>query len=485
MTFTVGDSRFLRDLVNVQPFYLEEEARQLAIQRNREYYSGEQYVKLTDRLREFLQDTPGAADSEALRLNVVRTVVNAVVERLGVRGFISPLPEAARIAGDIWFGSMGIAEDELFINVIRDGEAFLIIEWDSVKQMPRLTVNPRYVDAAYEDNGTRLTRADDSFGWTSQAYTGLGYGCIAHYKTDSDPLPEYIVKRFTEEYEDARGRPAVRQRMTKYYDDRVEKYVQVNGQWQPITDAENEPWPIELKLPDGRPIGNVAIHVKNLGMQCEANEAIGLQNAINKSLIDAMAASDLTAFRVFFAAGWIPTKDGLPPNGGSNQLSIEPGQILGSSSVDAKLTAIDGADITMMLDTVSRLIQYVAMVTDTPVSRFNVTGNIASSETIKAQEGPLVAKVRKRQGTIGSAISQTMQVANRMHLVYSTEPLDPEIADAGLFTEWMPAETEDMKTELETAKLKLEIGISRQQIYRELGYSEDEIAQIIAETSAA
>lgn len=483
MTYTVGDARFLSDLMNVQPFYLEEEARQLAIQRSREYFNGEQYIKLTDRLRDFLQDTPGAADSEALRLNIVRTVINAVVERLGVRGFISPVPDASNLASQIWFDSMGVAEDDLFTLTIRDGEAFLIIEWDNVKKMPRLTVNPRYVDAAYESDGTRLVRDDDPFGWQAQAYTGLGYGCVAHYKADSDSLPEYIVKRFSEEYTDSRGKVAVRQRMTRYYNDRVEKYVQEQGQWKPITDEENEPWPIELRMPDGTPMGNPAIHVRNINMQCEAAEAIPLQNAINKALIDAMAASDLTAFRIFFAAGWIATSDGLPPNG-NNTLTLEPGQIIGSSSNDAKLTAIDGADVNKMLETVTRLVQFAAMVTDTPVSRFNVTGAIASSETIKAQEGPLIAKVRKRQGILGAAISQSMKTANRMHLIYSTDVLNPEIADAGIYTEWMPAETSDEKTDLEVAKLKLEIGIPRVQIWRELGYDEQEIAQMLEDLRA-
>ncbi len=478
MTYTNSDARFLNDLINAQPAYLDEEARQQAIQRSRDYFNGNQYVKLTERLRDFLQDMPGAADSEALRLNIVRSVINAVVERLGVRGFISPVPDASNLASQVWFSSMGITEDDLFTQVIRDGESFLIVDWDSTKKMPRLSVNPRYVDAAYESDGTRITRDDDPFGWQAQAYTGLGFGCVAHYKNDSDPLPEYIVKRFSEEYTDARGKVAIRQRMTRYYDDRVEKYVQEQGQWKPITDEEGETWPIELRMPDGTPMGNPAIHVRNVNIQCEAAEAIPLQNAINKALIDAMAASDLTAFRIFFAAGWIATSDGLPPNG-NNTLTLEPGQIIGSSSTDAKLTAIDGADVGKMLDIVTRLIQYVAMVTDTPVSRFNVTGAIASSDTIKAQEGPLVAKVRKRQGIIGAAISQAMQTSNRMYLIYSTDVLNPEIADAGIYTEWMPAETEDQKTELEAAKLKLEIGIPRVQIWRELGYDEQEIAQML------
>src|SRR6266487_3709056 len=54
------------------------------VQQQRDYYHGKQFVQLNDRLRQFLGGDVSLVtqDYKRIRLNIYRTVINAVVERL-------------------------------------------------------------------------------------------------------------------------------------------------------------------------------------------------------------------------------------------------------------------------------------------------------------------------------------------------------------------------------------------------------------------
>lgn len=469
----------------------DERARQAAIVRARDYHSGRQFVKLTDRLREFLADTPGGRDSEYLRLNICRTVVSAVIERLRIAQLTSPDERLAAFAQAVWTHSGGmVMADDAHEWATRDGEAFILVDWDAARNLPRLVVHPRYVDSAMDDlYGTQFGDDDaarlTSGYWTpgGDGWSGQGSGCIAHYPDDDMSRPvERIVKRWTEEYTDERGRERRRQRLTVYYPDRVEKY-ELTPARRRIVDAPDEPWPIPL-LYNGKPLGLPAIHLFNPAAACEAWEAIPLQNAINKQLIDLMAASDATAFRILFAAGWLPTTDGKAPDG-TNSLPINPGQWVGSTNPDAKLQSVDGADLENQMAPIERLIQWAAMVTDTPVARFTVTRQVAAADTIKAQEGPLVAKVEKRQALLGRGWADALQIAARLAAIYAPAALAGANPDAGVDVEWAPAATRDEQAEMEALALKREkLGVPRAQIWREAGYTEEQIAQMTADLAA-
>lgn len=469
----------LADLALLTDLSADEAARQRAIQRARNYHAGHQLVRLTDRLRSFLKDVRGGQDSDFLRLNVARTVTTAVTERLIVTGLQGADPALQQWAWRVWQRNrLDVGQDELHEMTVRDGEAFVLVSWDNARGMPRLVPHPRYTDAHLDDPrmGSAIRAADDP-----QRLVGDGVGCKAFYPDDDLSMPmEYATKRWVERRW-VGGKLQVRQRLTLYRPHQVEKYELRGRGLEPIKDDPAEPWPIPWVDQAGQPLGIPVIHVRNAGLQCEAWEAIPLQNAINKLLVDLLTAADETAFRIFYALGFIPTTDGEKPRSDkSNWWRLQPGQIVGTTKAanEAEFGAVDGADIQNLITPIKELIGWTAMVTDTPVSRFIATAQVAAEGTLKQQEGPLVNKVRKRQTLIGNGWEDALLLGARLHNLYGPQGR-PLVTDAEelLQTSWAPAETRDETAHIEAVALKREkLAIPVEQAWREAGYSEEQIA---------
>jgi hypothetical protein len=409
------------------------------VQRARDYHDGAQFVKLTDRLREFLGNPADLSDAEMLSLNVCHTVVNSVTEKLLVRGFSTDEPgdadkPVATWSMDVWqHNRMDVRQDDLHEAVIRDGSAFLIVDWPDGAQYPRFTTHPRYVGAGAG---------------------GDGIGCkIVYANNDPDQEALYAVKRWTETYSE-RGIQRTRERMTVYYPDQIERwyrpYQSVLDGWEPYTASADEDATIPWVDVQGAPLGIAVIPFRNHGDDQEARKALPMQNAINKLLVDLMASGDMTAFRILAAFGWTPTdSDGNP-------LIIEPGRWVGSPSKDGRLEAVDGADLDNFLNTLDWAILKVAQVTDTPASRFVTTKQVAAEGTLKQQEAPLVNKLRKRQARLGNGYEDAMMLGLRLHNRFGIGL--PELPiDVTFTTLWEPAETRDAKEEMEVAKFKKEV----------------------------
>ena len=215
----------------------EEIEFQRDIAQARSYHDGNQFVALTERLREFLGGNPDddSADWRRLRLNVCRTVVNAVVERLMVSGFDtdekaiqqtgpdgSPqtVKPTAQWAGRIWqLNRMDAKQRAVHEEAVRDSESFILVDWDTPNARPRFTPHERFVDATVG---------------------GTGEGCKAFYRND-DPDQDllFVTKRWTEVTFTGATRQQ-RQRLTIYYPDRIEKYTGYPGAWRPTWDIVAE-----------------------------------------------------------------------------------------------------------------------------------------------------------------------------------------------------------------------------------------------------
>lgn len=445
------DTSYLRFLVE------DEQARQRAIRRARAYAQGKQFVALTERLRAFLSDDSAhLSDSDLLRLNVCHTVIRAVTERLIVRGFTSANEGLQTWAGDVWQRNrMDARADDAHEMAIRDGECFVLISWDNAAGLPRFMPHPRYVEAG---NSTDLLDGD-------------GYGIKAFYQDDDDNgTMLYAVKRWYEVlYAD--GKRSTRQRATVYYPNRVEKYEVKNTELVKIRDAGDAEWPLPWVDSAGNPLGIPVAHFKNANLSSEHWEAIPLQNAINKTLIDLLASSDMTAFRILIALGWNPVdEDGNP-------LPINPGSWLGTTNKDAAVQVVDGANLDNQLSLLDSLILKVAQATDTPVARFITTKSIAGEGTQKAQETPLLGKLRKRQVLFGNAWEDCFYIARKLHNTYSTQGALDEAAL--LFTAWEPASVRDEGAELDRALKKQSLGIPFEIIIAELDYDDAELAQML------
>jgi hypothetical protein len=432
-------------------------AQEKAILKARKYHDGEQLVFLTARLKEFLN-----ADDEDLtfRMNVCRTVVEALAERMVIEGFDAADPKVKAWAMAAWQGArMDATSDDVHEQALRDGESFVIVDWDASAGALRFLSHPRYT-------GTEVD--------------GDGFGCIMFYPDDdASQKPLYAVKRWIEFTDDAARIP--QQRATFYYPERIEKYVFGGGGWTAVTDSADEPWPLPWLGADNKPLGIPVIHFKNKGLRSQAWDAIPLQDAINKTLVDLLGSADLTAFRIFVALGFIPTTDGLPAAAdGSNAMTIGPGQMIGNTrtAAETSFSAIDGQDLTPMLNMLQQLVLFLAMVTNIPVGRFQISGQVAAEGTLKQQEEPLMAKVRSREVIFGDAWEDVLAVARRIQNKFGAGGLDESVQ---IYAQWADAQTRTATENQAEWAAKKAMGIPRRQLWAEMGYSQDKIAEMMAD----
>lgn len=457
------------------------------MQQQRDYYEGKQFIHLTDRLRQFLGGEAGVSNSDwkRIRLNIFRTIIGAVVERLIVsritsdeKGRLAPLRDetgetildssGAPAAGmikptDTWTertwsnNRMDARQRQIYEATLRDSESFVLVAWDDQEKIARFSLHPRYIDPRIEG--------------------GDGYGCIAVYQ-NNDPEQEllFVVKRWTETSY-PRGVRFDQQRMTLYFPDRIEKYAGMPNTWSPIRDPGDGAWPLPWTDPEsGEPLGIPVVHFRSTA-GFEAGEAIGPQNAINKTLIDLLAAADLTAFQILIALGWEPI------DSSGNPLPISPGTWLGTPSSDGKVQIVPPADVGGLSDQVFNWIQWAAMATDTPVSRFTMSRQVAAEGTMKEQNTPLLNKTRMRQSELSIGIADMFVIARKLHNTFWSAPrLDPDVT---LTVAWEPLEQRDEDAELNRAVIKAtKLSIPLPQVWSELGYTEQQIARWTAEKEA-
>lgn len=444
----------------------DEKDTQRAVLKARRYHFGKQFTFLTDRLKEFLDVND---DDIKFRLNVCRAVVTAVTERLGVIGFDAPGGEVETAEGyqnplsdwawNLWQQNrMDAKQDPVHGGAIRDSEYFVIVDWDADARRVRFTPHQRYTDVEVD---------------------GDGEGCRAFYANDDPNQPlEKVIKRWSETYADANGRINQRQRMTVYLPDRVEKYAMERGQWA-LFDGDGDGGIVNWTDRAGKPLGIAAVHFKNKDLLPEAQEAFSPQDGINKSYIDFLAAMDTAGMPVRYTLGFVPTADGKPLAADqSNAMTITAGMWLHTqkNANEAAVGALDPFDPVKLLDAIDRQILYIAILTDTPVARFQFSRQVAAEGTLKEQEEPLYKKVEQRQILLGNGWEDVMTLARKLANAFGNAGLD----EAPAFqTRWADPRSRTTQEKKEEAEAKKATGVPDEHLWREVwGYDEKTIARL-------
>lgn len=437
------------------------EAEQKSILESRNYYNGAQAEFLTALVHDFL----GLHEDNPFTLNVCETIVTAVANVLNVTSFDTneKADKEGNKAQSVWAqrvwekNKMDSLQDVVHEFALADKETFVIVEWDPEMTLPRLVHNQRFIDV----------------GVVSDGKNGDGMGVWMVYENDDIyQKPMYAVKQWVETIWNAGGVPHTITRRTVYYADRIERFVYDNGGWQPFEDENVQAIQPNMDK-QGTPLGIPVIHFKNKGYRSEHWKAIPMQDAINKTLVDILAGNDLTAFKSFFAVGFIPTTDGKPlAADGSNAFSIGPGVINGVANAKdgATLQEIEGADMSPMMEVLIKLVTLTAQITDTPVSRFVITAQIASEETIEAQNDALDKKAEDRRGLFGDGWSQVMSIARKITNFNTAEALNEEVE---FTTTWRHD-----RTLKELGQKREVLGIPQEQLWQEAGYTPEQIAVI-------
>lgn len=510
----------------------EETIRQEEILLVRRYHDGKQDVHLDIRLQQWLYSDSGGHKPN-FTLNLVRKVTEALVEKLRFDGvdvakieldreafvkqleaarikpkppaLLSPAPVSANGAPPAvaptapaepeepeplseelieqkwqlaWAGhwmteaNLGMAIDDAFEMAVRDGEAFLFVfpnDDKKRKMFPRVIAQPRYTDPTI------------SSGDGENLISGDGYGCMAYYPHGDTRLkPEFISKRWTEYPEIG----LLRQRENLYFPDRIEFWYRDMGavEWEEFQDPENGgktsiPW----TYAEG-PIGIPIIHIKKSDMRPSALDAIRVSDAVMKVVVDLLAAADLTAFQIIVTRGWFPTKDGNPPDeDGTNLLEISPGRIIGTGgkASETGTDVIKSGDLTPLLELLRTLIIYLAVICNLPTSRYNTTGNIASEETLKEQDEPILSAVRRLQKPFGDAMEEVYTIGRRLANIYGSMDFDEDLTFRALWGKSETRSTMDLLQELAIKREKLHLPL--RQLWIESGYTEAQVEGFMKE----
>jgi len=436
----------------------EDSAEQLWVRTLREYAGGQQPTYLTTRQQQFV----GLKAKDANHLyahNLCQLVIEAVVDRLVVRGF-SPLEDTGAAAADVamqwWDANRGDAlQIETHEAALRDEEAYIIVEWLEGEGRPAWRLNTRYDGT----QGVKLHR---------DAVTG-------------ELL--YASKRWQEYDPEQPNKPTGRTRLTMYFPNQVERWVSAKpGEgirvraggvesellWRPYVDASGDPWPIPWVDARGQPLGLAVAPFLNPG-GAEIAQVMPAQDMLNKNDLDLIAAADQAGWRILWINGVPKVYDS---DGDEISLTVGPGQLLRFDAPDASLNAIEPVDITRLIQGSYYWIESIAGISRTPQHLLRAPGaDQPSGQSLLARELGLISKVERKQVVFGNAWEDVLALSFRLAATKGQDYGAPRLS-----TEWKEARIEDPAVELAQMEIKKRLGVPDEQIFTELGYTPEQIA---------
>ena len=433
-----------------------EETRQRNIVLARDYYEGDHHVPLTLRQRQYL----GFAADQKFAVNYCRMIVATIAERLHVLGFdgdnaLTEFAEAEWVRARLQAHA-----NRLHRYILTDGCGYVITDWHN--GAPRYTVQRAYTDAELG---------------------GTGEGCKAHYVNDDVYSElEYVSKRWTETYYEG-GMRHTRRRLTIYAPDSVEKYALAGSSeatWKPYRDKGDASWPLPWVDRNGEPLGIAATPFQNVDGQSElTTEILALNDALNKVWLDILAAADRAGYGIYIGRGVWPTTDGSPPNAeNSNVVRIAPGVWIGVKDPASTVEMLNASDLSQLLNVKDSLEYEMAQVSGIPVTRLQVSRQVAAEGTLKQQEAGLVAKVKDRHVLYGDGWENVMRLGARLDQSYGSRR-ERARPDDVIETQWDSAEMRDEDAMIERAsKMVRELKIPYEIAWKYVGFADEEIERM-------
>lgn len=430
------------------------------------YYDGDHPTFLTDRQKEFIN--LNQADRKYSD-NYCKDVVDILAERLSVSSFTveGEDQQPASVAWQWWQDNKADSmQDELYIAALRDQEAYIIVSYDNENQRPRWTINQK----AASDNDVTV------------------YGMRLHRHPDTDD-PVFASKRW-QSWDPLNPGSKVREMRALYFPDRVELYTTPDrlasrfwqdAGWMPFIERDPETgergaWPIwwtDDGTEFGEPLGLPVIPFTNPGGSEITTSIISLQDALNKSELDLIAAADMAGFPIAWASGVDP----------SASIKFAPGRLLRIPSSDASLGRIEGANMTPLLDTCSYFQHGIGSRARIPLYLLQKWGATPpSGESLKTQEGGVISKSIRKQKDFGESWKQVIDLSTRLDAAFGAGII-PE--DIHFDVHWELPYSRSVAEMREEAEAKEAAGVPQEQILVEVwGYTPVEAAKFVAEGQA-
>jgi len=265
-------------------------------------------------------------------------------------------------------------------------------------------------------------------------------------------------------------------RLTLYYPDRIEKYVskkKFDGQIQEEL-KEKSFSPAQEEAVVENPYG--VIPMFKFATPAVLNDAIPIQDALNKTFADRLVTQEFGAFRQRWATGLeppvnevtgipaVPFEAGIAKLWFTNDAAVKFGDFE-ASALEPYLKAADSDRLEM------------ARVTGTPLHFFAIdVSDAMSGKALKTLESRFTKRVTRMCLNFGTVWAGAMKFALLIEGVTQS--------DDNLTAQWAPTESQDEKEFTEILVLKQDLGIPNETLWEEMGYTEEDIAKFKAEEEA-
>ncbi len=422
----------------IQHLIDEDDNRQANYRLYRDYYDGQQGVILTRRQREYLH----VPVDKSFAANYMHIVVDSLATRLTVTGFEAVGDKKLTKELNRWMRLMRVSsvQNGIHTGAVRDGDSYGFLEWNVAKKRPVLIPH--------------------------LAYDGRD-GVHAYYNAES-PEPVMFTKRWTVEAA-AGGLPVGARRLNVYYDDHVERYWSnaSAGQygWMPWSGVDAPHMSAYLH---GAPLVHFTNRARGFryGLS-ELEPGIPMQDALNKAIVDLLASADASGFRIMVAVGFDPTGMAMAPG---TWVAV-PDQ----TPDEASVTAIPGEPLRPHIETIDNFVQRIGQVTDTPLSYFQQSGQMASEGTHRQHETRMIAKARSASVELGEQWEELLRLCIRMSNLYEGTRYDEDVEITTIWADFdIRNREEKMLLRAQALKAMGDAGVGIEAAALMVGFTEDE-----------
>lgn len=456
----------LDKFIHIQSILARQEYAQARVRAIRAYYDGDMDILLTERQKEFIGKFLTEGEFEFAH-NTIKSVVDTLRERLNVSGFTvngaglnqeeqdANTPEM-RLAALFWSwwqeNRMDAQQIRLHRRAIRDGASYIIVDYDNENQRPRFS----------------LHKADD--GTT---------GITMHRDPENSDIVLFACK-YNYTYNPLEPGKTGLQRKTVYLPGEVRKYIMREGFWAQYAD-EDGVWPVPWKDAEGKPLGIAVTEFENPGGS-EVAQIMGLQNGLNKSWLDLIAASDAAGFPILVNedssdAAFAAITDDTNIEG-DDEFIVAPGRMLETAG---HIHRIEGANLEQLINVIWTFIAAISAVSRTPQHYLRPSNgsDIPSGEALKQLESGLVSRAKERQLIFGQGWADVMAMAYKVERAFGKTSL-PDLPKLKIETTWESPETRNDLTEAQTAQIHSALKVPDDAVWALLGYTPQDITKFKA-----
>jgi len=375
--------------------------------------------------------------------NLCQPVVDALADRLQITGFVdngAPAEEqedAALPALALWRANrMDVQAGAVMQDTLTLGDSYVIV-WQDEQGFPRIVPQ-------------------------------MAHRIAVRYSDERPGEIEWAVKLWRQDK---------RWRVTVYEADQLTRWIAPNESSSFDLPTEYEDFqPLPEQPVVRNPWGVVpvfAFHnaaaVGRLGRP-EHEQAIPLNDALNKSVLDMFVGMEFVALPQRWATGVEQPTD--PVTGRPTEYTAAVERWFTAPDTDARFGQFEQARLTELVAVQDSFRAEIARVTGTPPHYLLLGGDFPSGEALKTAESRLVKRAQDRQRLWGPVWSACMTLALRMA---QTPP------HGDLETLWASAESRAERDQAETAAIKQALGVSNAQLQREMGYTQQQIDEMAAE----